>query len=87
MRLLIKKARSLMAALFSFALAGDAPLGEYLDRRETCLGIPGQLPKCERLQATDTGLFCGACGCPQWPVSDLRTKWRMPDVACPLGRW
>jgi hypothetical protein len=83
----VLKARSFLRAVWSFLALGDAPLMTYLERIETCTGNFGQFAKCEQLQATDTGLFCGACGCPRSPLSDVRTKARMIDLKCPLDKW
>lgn len=83
----LKKLRSFVRAVWSFIALGDAPLSTYLERIETCTGTPGIVPKCDQLKATDTGLFCGACGCPPSPLSDVRTKTRMLDIKCPLDKW
>jgi hypothetical protein len=81
------KARSFVRALWSFLTLGDAPLATYLERIETCTGSFGQFAKCEQLTATDTGLFCSACGCSPSPLSDVRTKARMIDLKCPMDKW
>lgn len=74
------KVSSLARALWSFARWGDVPLIRYETRRVTC-------EQCPQLRITSTGYFCGACACPQWAGSDLRSKWRMADLKCPQGRW
>jgi hypothetical protein len=77
---LLKKAVNFLRAVWSFVRRGDAPLALH-DRRQTiCLC-------CEHLRPTKAGVFCIQCRCPHWPVSDLRTKWRMRDVKCPLNKW
>lgn len=87
LRPMITRAKTFYRAVSSFLRHGDASLGEYLHRQATCTGSGQATRRCERMAATETGLFCDACGCPRWSVSDLRTKWRMPDAACPLGKW
>lgn len=82
----MNKLRSFLRAVFSFFAAGDAPLGLYFERQALCIGSEFA-PKCNEAKGTETGLFCAACGCPPSPISDLRTKWRMVDAACPLGKW
>jgi len=42
---------------------------------------------CDRIVTKERGIYCGACGCPQNYLSDLRTKWRIQDVKCPLNKW
>lgn len=74
------KARSLRRAVFSFLRSGDAALILYEDRQQECLACP-------HLRRTTHGIFCAECGCPPWVLSDLRTKWRMPEAACPLLKW
>jgi hypothetical protein len=78
--LYLKKAWSLLRAVSSFVRWGDVPLVEHDRRQKICLG-------CNRLDVTETGVFCLECRCPHWPGSDLRTKWRMRDLRCPLGKW
>ncbi len=78
--------RSLAAKLRSFARAvwsmrrGDTTLAAYEGRQRVCL-------TCPQLDRTRRGLFCKACGCPQYPLSDLRTKWRIRGISCPLQYW
>jgi hypothetical protein len=74
------KLKSLMKAIISFAREGDVALVLHDEREIECR-------MCEELTRTDFGLFCGACDCPQNPLSDLRTKWRMPAGKCPLSKW
>jgi hypothetical protein len=76
----VAKARSFLCAVWSFFWYGDAPLVDHDRRQAICL-------RCEHLEVTATGVFCKACGCPHWAVSDLRTKWRMRDIKCPLDKW
>lgn len=83
----MKKLNSFVRAVWSFLTLGDAPLALYLERIETCLGEPGIVKPCDQLTATDTGVFCGACGCPPSLLSDVRTKARMIDLKCPLDKW
>lgn len=78
--LLARRLKSLLQAVWSFLRHGDASLKTYSARREACR-------ECPEMIATWSGLFCGACGCPKTPVSDLRTKWRMRDLKCPQGKW
>lgn len=77
---MLLKIRSFLRAVWSFAWRGDAPMGVYNAREAACYG-------CERIVVTGHGMFCGACGCLPSPVSDLRTKWRMPGLRCPLDKW
>jgi hypothetical protein len=78
--MLFLKVKSFALAVWSFIRYGDAPLAEH-DRRQTiCMA-------CEHLRPMASGVFCKACDCPPWAISDLRTKWRMRDVKCPLGKW
>lgn len=76
----LHKAQSLARALWSFARWGDVRLSEYNQRSVACA-------TCPQFQVVQTGYFCSACGCPRWAGSDLRSKWRMADVRCPLGKW
>jgi len=47
---------------------------------------------CPRLQIRLTHrdpwqrLYCGACGCPKWPLSELHWKNRLRRWRCPIGR-
>lgn len=75
-----RKIKSFIRAVVSFARYGDLVLSQYQKRMAACY-------ECPELKTTLTGQFCGACDCPRWPVSDLRTKWRTPDAACPLQKW
>lgn len=67
-------------ALWSLWREGDAPLETASERLAICA-------VCPRLAETPTGLFCLSCGCPESPISDLRTKTRIPSYQCPDGRW
>jgi hypothetical protein len=78
--LFLKNAKSFLRAVWSFVRYGDVPLWQGAEREETCLACP-------ELKLTQTGMFCKKCRCPHWPLSDLRTKWRMRDVGCPLDKW
>jgi hypothetical protein len=31
--------------------------------------------------------YCGACGCPKWRLSELKTKLRFARLNCPLKKW
>ena len=42
---------------------------------------------CPEMASTSSGLYCKACQCPQWFMSDIRTKTRIRRLACPQGRW
>jgi hypothetical protein len=55
-------------------------LRTYQLRKAECLDCPEHIEK-------ERGIYCLACRCPQWPMSDLRTKWRMLDIKCPLNKW
>jgi len=76
----LTRLKSFLRAVRSFLQFGDAPLAEAIRREQACSDCPEQI-------TTATGIFCRACDCPQWAISDLRTKWRLPDLACPLGKW
>jgi hypothetical protein len=78
--MLFVKALSFLRAIWSFVRWGDVPLARHDRRQAICLG-------CEHLEPTANGVFCQECRCPHWAVSDLRTKWRMSDLRCPLGKW
>lgn len=71
---------SFLRAVWSFVRWGDVSLVTHDRRQVICL-------RCDRLQVTKTGIFCRACGCAPWVISDLRTKWRMRDLKCPLEKW
>lgn len=77
---MIQKLNEFCSALWSFVRYGDAPIPQATERELICGGCPEQV-------ISATGLHCAACGCPRSSLSDLRTKWRMRDIACPLGRW
>lgn len=74
------KARSFLRAVWSLARYGEVTLKTYTLRKAECLD-------CDRHIETERGIYCGECGCPQWFVSDLRSKWRMRDLRCPLKKW
>lgn len=76
----MRRALSLFRAIVSVLRYGDLPWRAYLERQEQCVG-------CSHYERSLFGIYCGACSCPRWYVSDLRTKWRMPDAACPKGLW
>jgi hypothetical protein len=78
--MLLVKAKSLLLAIWSFLRWGDAPIAEHDQRATTCY-------LCEQLIITPQGIFCSACNCPRWPLSDLRTKWRLRDLRCPRNKW
>lgn len=77
---MIRKLHSFFVAIYSFLRHGDAPLYIATERELICGTCPEQ-------RTATTGLFCNACGCPPSPISDLRTKWRMLDLKCPLDKW
>jgi hypothetical protein len=77
---MLLKAKSFILAVWSFVRWGDAPIELYEDRKRIC-------EECPELVPTPTGKFCGKCECPRWPISDLRSKWRMLDLRCPLNNW
>lgn len=78
--MLLKKAKSLVLAIWSFLRWGDVTVSEYQKRQTVC-------HDCARFLVSQRGMFCDACGCLPSPVSDLRTKWRLPDLKCPLDKW
>lgn len=78
--LYLRKALSFLRAVWSFVRWGDAPLVLTLEREKACM-------TCPEMYTTDTNEFCKACGCPESAVSDLRTKRRMRNIKCPLGKW
>src|SRR5215475_886156 len=78
--LYLKRVISLLRAIFSLIIDGDERLIVYEDRQKICW-------QCDELRIRETGVFCWACKCPPWPVSDLRTKWRLRSLKCPLNRW
>lgn len=78
--LFLTRLKSALTAFWLFARDGDVALRVAVRREMTCSTCPHQTE-------TATGIFCAACGCPQWPGSDLRTKWRMPGLKCPLNHW
>lgn len=77
---MLLKVRSFLRAFWSLFREGDASMGVYNEREAQCYD-------CDRMVVTDAGMFCGACGCAPSPVSDLRTKWRLPNLRCPLNKW
>jgi hypothetical protein len=76
----IRKLKSFVRAVWSLCKLGDSPLPVYNVRTQTCW-------ECPSMKASPTGYFCRACECPEWFLSDLRTKWRIRDLSCPLGKW
>lgn len=78
--LYLTRAKSFLLAVWSFVRWGDVPLIEHDRRQKICLG-------CDRLEVTKTGVFCQECRCLHWAISDLRTKWRMRNLKCPLDKW
>lgn len=78
--LFLKRITSFLRAVWSFVIHGDERLIVYEDRQRICLN-------CDQLSVWETGVFCKACNCPRWALSDLRTKWRMRDLKCPQGKW
>lgn len=78
--LLLKKANSLRAALWSLIRYGTVDAALYRRRALECFFCESRIEKKRRM-------YCGACNCPQWWLSDLRKKWRMRDLKCPLNKW
>lgn len=74
------KARSFWRAIYSLARYGDVTLRTHTLRKAECFA-------CKHVVARGRGIYCGKCSCPEWFMSDLRTKWRMLDVKCPLNKW
>ena len=65
---------------FLIAFLGEGvSLDESRKRLNVCMG-------CEHLKK-ENGLYCGACGCPQWRYSELTRKTRMLEATCPVGKW
>jgi hypothetical protein len=75
-----QKIKSLARAIRSFAKYGDVALNVHDHRMMICMDCPYR-------RFTANGIFCGACGCLPSPLSDLRTKCRLPDADCPEGNW
>lgn len=80
MRNAAAKAVSLLRAIYSLIRYGETTVRTQVLRKGECF-------ECEHIIARERGLYCGACGCPEWFMSDLRTKWRMLDIKCPLDKW
>lgn len=78
--LFLKKVKSLSLALWSLFWYGTVSAETHETRRAECF-------KCEAIISNERGIYCGACGCSQWWLSDLRKKWRMRELKCPLGKW
>jgi hypothetical protein len=73
------KVRSFLRALWSLFWLGEVTLQTYQWRKAECLD-------CSEHVETERGAYCQACECPQWFMSDLRTKWRLLDLKCPLDK-
>ena len=78
--LFLKKVKSLFFALWSLFWYGTVEAGIYKRRAVECFVCPALVEKQYRL-------YCGACGCPEWWLSDLRKKWRMLELKCPQDKW
>jgi hypothetical protein len=78
--LFLKKAKSLIRALWSLFWFGTVEAKTYRRRALECFFCEARIEKKRRM-------YCGACGCPQWWLSDLRKKWRMLELKCPLDKW
>lgn len=78
--LFLRKANSFALALWSWLRHGTVQAGAYRLRALECFGCEARIERGRRM-------YCGACGCPQWWLSDLRNKWRMRELKCPLGKW
>jgi hypothetical protein len=74
------KVRSFFRAIWSLIRHGEVTVQTYALRRAECV-------ECLLFVERKRGIYCGACGCPEWYLSDLRSKWRMPQVKCPLNKW
>jgi len=61
-------------------LSGHADDDTYQQRLAICQG-------CEHLQRDGDKLYCGACGCPQWSMSELPRKLRFAGLRCPKGKF
>jgi hypothetical protein len=71
--------RSFLRALWAMR-SGDAKLTVYQGRLRVCYA-------CSEVRIRERGVYCGACGCPEWALSDLRTKARIRSISCPLEKW
>lgn len=80
MLLRLKQLRSLALAVWSFIRWGDVALVEHSRRAAIC-------QRCPFMVVSKTGRFCSQCDCPPSSLSDLRTKWRMLDIRCPIDKW
>lgn len=78
--MLFVELKSFARAVWSFIRWGDAPLDLHDKRVVIC-------HRCPEMRVARAGVFCAACKCPRWAGSDLRTKWRMRDIKCPLNKW
>jgi hypothetical protein len=76
----LKKVKSLTRALWSLLRHGTVQAITYRIRAIECFGCDERVEKKKRL-------YCAACGCPEWWLSDLRRKWRMRELKCPLDKW
>jgi hypothetical protein len=78
--LFLKKVKSLWLALWSLFWYGTTDAETRQQRAVECFGCEARIDKGRRM-------YCGACGCPQWWLSQLRNKWRMRELKCPLNKW
>jgi hypothetical protein len=76
----VAKARSFARAVVSLVRHGEVTVQTYALRRAECL-------ECPAFAERERGVYCGACGCPEWFVSDLRFRNRLLGVKCPLNKW
>ena len=42
---------------------------------------------CEFLRRERGGIYCGACGCPEWGPAELNQKLRFAGTKCPKGKF
>lgn len=65
------------AEAFARAVTGQRADDATVHRRMAACG------ECDRLVRDGDALYCGACGCPNWRLSELRTKLRFVNLTCP----
>jgi len=53
---------------------------------ETCRQRLAICQGCGYLKRDGDHLYCGAYGCPQWPMSELHRKLRFASLRCPKGK-
>jgi len=76
----MRKLYTFLRAIYSLFRHGEVTIRTHELRKAECFD-------CLAIITKERGIYCGACGCPQWFMSDLRTKWRMLAAKCPLDKW